>query len=45
LPADAAEALERRSERIKVTTHDRDVTGHGYWRESRPFTIDLRRSC
>jgi uncharacterized protein (DUF2126 family) len=45
LPADAAEALERRSERIKVTTHDRDVAGHGYWRESRPFTIDLRRSC
>ena len=43
LPRDDNEALQRRSERIHVTTHDRGVAASSYWRENKPFTIDLRR--
>ncbi|MGE5183905.1 MAG: transglutaminase family protein [Acidobacteriota bacterium] len=43
LPRDDHDALERRQERIKVATHDGGVAASGYWREARPFTIDLRR--
>jgi uncharacterized protein (DUF2126 family) len=44
LPPDDREALERRSERVKVTTREGDVTASAFWLESRPFTIDLRRA-
>ena len=43
LPRDDHEALERRQERVKVTTRDGDVTAPSFWREARPFTIDVRR--
>ncbi|HEU4615323.1 MAG TPA: hypothetical protein VFS15_24685 [Kofleriaceae bacterium] len=43
LPRDEHDALARRQERIEVTTHEGDVSASGFWRESRPFTIDLRR--
>ena len=42
-PRDDHEALERRSERIRVTTHERGTAASSYWRENKPFTIDLRR--
>jgi uncharacterized protein (DUF2126 family) len=43
LPRDANEALERRQERIKIATHDGDTQAPAFWREARPFTVDLRR--
>ena len=43
LPRDDHEALERRSERIHVITHERGIEASSYWRENKPFTIDLRR--
>jgi uncharacterized protein (DUF2126 family) len=43
LPRDASDALERRQERIKISTHEGDATAPAFWREARPFTIDLRR--
>ena len=43
LPADEDEALARRQERIVVTTRDGEVEASGRWRETRPFTVDLRR--
>jgi uncharacterized protein (DUF2126 family) len=43
LPPDEHDALERRQERIQITTGDGDVTAPSFWREARPFTIDLRR--
>jgi uncharacterized protein (DUF2126 family) len=42
LPRDEAEAIERRQERISVTTRDGEVSAAAHWREHRPFTIDLR---
>ena len=42
LPRDEAEAIERRQERIQVTTRDGEVAAASRWREHRPFTIDLR---
>lgn len=42
LPADDAEAIARRQERITVVTRDGDVTAGAHWPEHRPFTIDLR---
>ena len=42
LPRDEHDALDRRNERVKVTTREGDVTASSYWTESRPFTIDLR---
>lgn len=44
LPRDEADAIDRRQERITVTTRDGDVTATSHWREHRPFTIDLRRT-
>ena len=44
LPADDTDAFDRRKERVKITTHDRELVAHGYWREARPFTIDLRHA-
>jgi uncharacterized protein (DUF2126 family) len=44
LPRDETEALERRQERIAVTTTSGDVSAAGHWTEARPFTIDLRAS-
>jgi uncharacterized protein (DUF2126 family) len=43
LPHDDHEALERRQERIKVTTLSGELNATGHWSELRPFTIDLRR--
>lgn len=42
LPRDEHEALERRQERIQLTTQSGDVSAAGHWGEQRPFTIDLR---
>ncbi len=44
LPKDAADALERRQERIVVATRDGEVEANSRWVETRPFTIDLRRA-
>ena len=44
LPGDEADALERRQERILVTTTTDEITATGHWTEMRPFTIDLRAS-
>ena len=44
LPSDARDALERRQDRIQITTRDgEEVRAQSFWREARPFTIDLRR--
>jgi uncharacterized protein (DUF2126 family) len=43
LPRDDREALERRQERIRVSTREGEVNAPCFWREARPFTIDLRR--
>jgi uncharacterized protein (DUF2126 family) len=43
LPRVAHEALERRQERIRIATHDGDTHAAAFWREARPFTVDLRR--
>jgi uncharacterized protein (DUF2126 family) len=43
LPRDDRDALARRQERIKITTRDGGVSATRFWREARPFTIDLRR--
>ena len=43
LPDDDTQALERRQERIRVTTHEGEASAPCFWREARPFTIDLRR--
>jgi len=43
LPRDDRDALERRQDRIRIVTRDAGTPAAGYWRESRPFTIDLRR--
>ena len=42
LPRDEHDALDRRQERIRVTTQTGDITALGHWSEQRPFTIDLR---
>jgi uncharacterized protein (DUF2126 family) len=42
LPRDESDALTRRQERISVTELAGEPRAHGHWRESRPFTIDLR---
>lgn len=42
-PRDATEALARRQERISVTSRDGGVEASRGWRETYPFTIDLRR--
>lgn len=44
LPVDDEDAQARRRERIHVTTRDGEAAATGYWPESRPFTIDLRRA-
>lgn len=44
LPRDDHEALARRQERIQITIHDREVSAPAFWREVRPYTIDLRRA-
>jgi uncharacterized protein (DUF2126 family) len=44
LPADDREALARRQERIEIETASGEVTATEYWRETRHFTIDLRRA-
>jgi uncharacterized protein (DUF2126 family) len=45
LPHDATEALARRSERIRITTHDgSDLEVNGTWADPRSFTIDTRRA-
>lgn len=41
LPTDPSEALARRNARIKITVAER-ITVAGHWRETRPYTIDLR---
>jgi len=43
LPHDDNDALERRQERIHITTREGEVDAPCFWRESRPFTVDLRR--
>lgn len=43
LPRDDRDALDRRNERIKIVMRDGDVSATTFWREARPFTIDLRR--
>jgi uncharacterized protein (DUF2126 family) len=43
LPRDDTDASERRRERVKVITHERGIAASTYWRETKPFTIDLRR--
>jgi uncharacterized protein (DUF2126 family) len=43
LPHDEHDALARRQERIRVSAVDGEPTGRSFWRETRPFTIDLRR--
>jgi uncharacterized protein (DUF2126 family) len=44
LPQDDGEALTRRNERITITTRDGDdPDATSFLRETRPFTIDLRR--
>jgi len=43
LPRDDSDALDRRNERIKITTRAGDVSATSFWREACPFTIDLRR--
>jgi uncharacterized protein (DUF2126 family) len=45
LPRDDEDALERRQARIHLSTHSGETTAHHYWRETRPFTIDLRREA
>ncbi|HLL22391.1 MAG TPA: transglutaminase family protein, partial [Kofleriaceae bacterium] len=45
LPANANEALARRNERVRIVTSNGSVEASGYWRETRPFTIDLRGAC
>jgi uncharacterized protein (DUF2126 family) len=42
LPVDDSDALARRQERVRITTHPGDVTASSYLPEARPFTIDLR---
>ena len=42
LPADDADAVARRQERVVIVTRDGDITASGHWTEARPFTIDLR---
>lgn len=43
LPHDDHDALQRRQERIRVSAIDAEAQGRSFWRETRPFTIDLRR--
>lgn len=43
LPKDDRDALDRRNERIRISTREGDVSAPSFWRESRPFTIDVRR--
>ncbi|MBL9017048.1 MAG: transglutaminase family protein [Myxococcales bacterium] len=45
LPVDESDALARRQERIRVTTHADELVVAGHWGESRPFTIDLRAAA
>ena len=45
LPLDDAGALERRQQRIRVTTRDGEVAAPSFWQEPRPFTIDIRRNA
>jgi len=43
LPRDDADALTRRTERIRVTTTDGDTaSATGHWIEGKPFTVDVR---
>jgi uncharacterized protein (DUF2126 family) len=44
LPLDDDDALDRRKERIKIAAHDREITASGFWRETRPYTVDLRHA-
>jgi uncharacterized protein (DUF2126 family) len=44
LPRDETDALERRQERIIVSTTAGEVDALGHWPETRPFTVDLRAS-
>ncbi len=44
LPGNDRDALERRNERVVIATREgTDVSAPSFWREARPFTIDLRR--
>jgi uncharacterized protein (DUF2126 family) len=43
LPRDDRDALARRQERIKIATREGGISAARFWREARPFTIDLRR--
>ncbi len=43
LPLDPGAALARRNERVAISIADR-ISASGYWRETRPYTIDLRMS-
>lgn len=43
LPRDDRDALDRRNERIKIVMREGEVSAPSFWREARPFTIDLRR--
>jgi uncharacterized protein (DUF2126 family) len=42
LPRDAADALARRSARVRIAPLPAEPTAAGHWPEVRPFTIDLR---
>ena len=42
LPADEAEAVTRRQERIAVVTRDGTASAEGHWTSRAPYTIDLR---
>jgi uncharacterized protein (DUF2126 family) len=44
LPRDDRDALDRRSERIQVSSREGNPQAEGWWPETRPFTIDLRRA-
>jgi uncharacterized protein (DUF2126 family) len=43
LPRDDRDALDRRNERIRISTREGEVSASSFWGETRPFTIDLRR--
>jgi uncharacterized protein (DUF2126 family) len=44
LPLDEGDALARRTDRIRITTRDGEVTADGHWPMQRGYTIDLRRA-
>ncbi len=45
LPENETDAIARRQERIRVTTHTDEILAAGHWAETRPFTIDLRSAA